>query len=68
MDAPAHESEKIALHQHGENKGLPTVFWVILISLIVAFHLFFVKLIYTEWKNSSFIPYSKFSKKLLLKR
>uniref|UniRef100_A0A914BWI6 Uncharacterized protein n=1 Tax=Acrobeloides nanus TaxID=290746 RepID=A0A914BWI6_9BILA len=67
-DAPAHDSETIALHKHGQNTGLPTIFWVVLIFMLVAFHLFLFKLIYSEWKNSSNIPYTKLTKKMLLKR
>ncbi|KAI1715407.1 protein C17H12.2 [Ditylenchus destructor] len=68
IDAPPHEYEKIELHKHGENRGLPTIFWVILVLVIVAFHLFLFKLLYTEWKNSASIPYTKFNKKFLLRR
>jgi len=68
LDAPAHESKTIDLHKHGENKGLPTIFWVVLVALLLAFHAFLVKLLYTEWKNASSIPYTKFNKKILLRR
>ena len=67
-DAPKHLPETIALHKNGESNGLPTVFWVILIFLLISFHLFLVKLLYSEWKNSSTVPYSKFSKKILLRQ
>jgi hypothetical protein len=67
-DAPKHLPERIAYHKHGENTGLPTVFWVILIFMLISFHLFLVKLLYSEWKNSSSVPYSKFSKKILLRQ
>lgn len=68
MDAPAHEAHKIAIHQHGSSGGMPTLFWVVLVVLLVAFHLFLFKLLYTEWQNASSVPYSKFTKKMLLKR
>ncbi|KAH7729646.1 protein C17H12.2 [Aphelenchoides avenae] len=68
MDAPAHEAHKIAIHEHGSSGGLPTLFWVVLVFLLVAFHLFLFKLLYTEWQNASSVPYSKFTKKMLLKR
>lgn len=67
-DAPKHLPEKIALHKNGEDTGLPTLFWVILVCLLVSFHVFLIKLLYSEWKNSSNVPYSKFSKKILLRR
>jgi hypothetical protein len=67
-DAPKHLPETIALHKHGENNGLPTIFWVILIFMLISFHLFLITLLYSEWKNSSSVPYSKFSKKILLRQ
>ena len=67
-DAPKHSAETISLHKHGENTGLPTAFWIILICLLVSFHVFLFKLLYSEWKNSSNMPYTKFSKKILLRR
>uniref|UniRef100_A0A915CWC8 Uncharacterized protein n=1 Tax=Ditylenchus dipsaci TaxID=166011 RepID=A0A915CWC8_9BILA len=61
------ESHKVELHKHG-NTGLPTIFWVVLVVVLIAFHLFLFKLLYSEWKNSSSIPYTKFNKRFLLRR
>ena len=48
--APAHETHVIALHRHGHRfGGLPTIFWIIIICLIVIFHIFLAKLIYAEY-------------------
>lgn len=48
--APAHETHVIALHRHGHRfGGLPTIFWIIIICLIVIFHIFLGKLIYAEY-------------------
>ncbi|RWS16263.1 hypothetical protein B4U79_11829 [Dinothrombium tinctorium] len=56
--APAHEHHIIALHRHGHQLGgLPALFWVSIVFLIVIFHLFLVKLIYNEYcGNSSAVP------------
>ena len=45
----------IAMHKHGHQlAGLATLFWVLLVFLIVIFHLFLIKLIYRElWGSSS---------------
>ncbi|VVC38341.1 Hypothetical protein CINCED_3A016941 [Cinara cedri] len=67
LEAPAHEHDVIALHRHGHHLGgLPTFFWVAIGCLIVVFHLFLVKLIYTEyfnWQDKSRIKYGKLSYK-----
>lgn len=68
MDAPAPESHKIDLHKHGDSTGLPMIFWVILIFILIVFHGFLFKILYTEWNNSSTISYSKFNKRLVLRR
>lgn len=48
--APAHEHHVIALHRHGHKwGGLPTIFWLTIIALIVIFHLFLVKLVINEY-------------------
>lgn len=48
--APAHETHVIALHRHGHRfGGLPTIFWIIIVFLIVIFHIFLGKLIYAEY-------------------
>lgn len=68
IDAPAHQLHIIEAHKHGENKGLSTFFWVTLIVLIVLFHLFLLKILIAEWKNSGMQSYSKLNKKILLRR
>lgn len=48
--APAHEHHVIAMHKHGHKwGGLPTVFWLTIIALIVIFHLFLIKLVINEY-------------------
>ncbi|RWS22779.1 hypothetical protein B4U80_09952 [Leptotrombidium deliense] len=52
--APAHEHNLIALHRHGHQLGgLPALFWVSIVFLIVVFHLFLIKLIYNEYCGGS---------------
>ncbi|KAL3088207.1 hypothetical protein niasHT_021867 [Heterodera trifolii] len=74
VDAPAHEQHTVDLHKHGGpgGGGLPTLFWVVLVLVLIAFHLFLLKLLYTEWQNASGIPgaapYSKYSKRVLFRR
>lgn len=49
-EAPAHEHHILALHRHGHQLGgLPALFWVSIVFLIVVFHLFLAKLIYNEY-------------------
>lgn len=49
-EAPAHEHKIIALHRHGHQLGgLPAMFWLSIVFLIVIFHLFLAKLIYNEY-------------------
>lgn len=53
-EAPAHEHNIIALHRHGHQLGgLPAIFWLSIVFLIVIFHLFLAKLIYNEYCVSS---------------
>ena len=53
-EAPAHEHHTIAIHKYGHSLGgLPTIFWVAILILIVAFHFFLGKLIYNEYINNS---------------
>lgn len=48
--APAHEHHVIAMHRHGHKwGGLPTIFWLTIIALIVIFHLFLIKLVINEY-------------------
>lgn len=48
--APPHEHHVIAMHKHGHKwGGLPTVFWLTIIALIVIFHLFLIKLVINEY-------------------
>ncbi|XP_053213029.1 uncharacterized protein KIAA2013 homolog [Panonychus citri] len=50
VEAPAHEHNIIALHRHGHKLGgLPAIFWLSIVFLIVIFHLFLAKLIYNEY-------------------
>ncbi|CAJ0587420.1 unnamed protein product, partial [Mesorhabditis spiculigera] len=59
--APAHENEVIALHEHGHRLGgLPMVFWVFLGIILVAFHAFLVKLLWTEWRKGDTTPYNPY--------
>ncbi|CAG2183943.1 unnamed protein product, partial [Oppiella nova] len=40
-EAPAHEHEVLAVHRFGTSYGgLPTIFWILIIFLIVIFHIF----------------------------
>ncbi|XP_034939799.1 uncharacterized protein KIAA2013 homolog [Chelonus insularis] len=49
-EAPAHDHHVMALHKHGHQLGgLPTFFWVSICFLIVVFHMFLCKLIFTEY-------------------
>ncbi|XP_041357319.1 uncharacterized protein KIAA2013 homolog [Gigantopelta aegis] len=49
-EAPPHEHHVMALHKHGHHfGGLPTLFWVAIVFLILIFHLFLFKLIYNEY-------------------
>uniref|UniRef100_A0A914I8E8 Uncharacterized protein n=1 Tax=Globodera rostochiensis TaxID=31243 RepID=A0A914I8E8_GLORO len=76
VDAPAHEQHTVDLHKHGGpgggvGGGLPTLFWVVLVLVLIAFHLFLLKLLYTEWTNAAGgpgAPYSKYSKRVLFRR
>nr|XP_027211803.1 uncharacterized protein KIAA2013 homolog isoform X2 [Penaeus vannamei] len=48
--APPHEHHVIAMHKHGHKwGGLPTVFWLTIVALIVIFHLFLIKLVINEY-------------------
>uniref|UniRef100_A0A914VT87 Transmembrane protein n=1 Tax=Plectus sambesii TaxID=2011161 RepID=A0A914VT87_9BILA len=59
--APAHEHHVLALHKHGHRLGgLPTLFWVTLAFLIIAFHLFLFKLVYNEWLRGDTKTYSRY--------
>ena len=49
-DAPPHEQHVIAIHRHGHSLGgLPTLFWVAIILLVILFHGFLIKIVYTEY-------------------
>ncbi|CAG5093790.1 Similar to Uncharacterized protein KIAA2013 homolog (Xenopus tropicalis) [Cotesia congregata] len=49
-EAPAHDHHVMALHKHGHQLGgLPTFFWVSICFLIIVFHMFLCKLIFTEY-------------------
>lgn len=60
-EAPAHEHQTLVLHRYGHSLGgLPAVFWIIIIFLIVIFHLFLGKLIYNEYcGGSSYVQYER---------
>ena len=59
-EAPAHEHETIVLHKYGHSlAGLPTMFWISIVVLIVIFHIFLAKLIYNEYFGSSSVPYER---------
>lgn len=63
-EAPAHEHHTIALHRYGHSLGgLPTFFWVTICFLIVVFHLFLGKLIYSEYfANGGGIGYDRLNR------
>ncbi|KAF6029792.1 hypothetical protein EB796_011890 [Bugula neritina] len=47
--APAQDHRVLARHKHGHSYGgLPAIFWVILALLIVTFHFFLFKMIFSE--------------------
>jgi hypothetical protein len=61
-EAPAHEHEVLAVHRFGTSYGgLPTIFWILIIFLIVIFHIFLAKLIYNEYcgASASSVPYER---------
>ncbi|CAO1413641.1 unnamed protein product [Diamesa tonsa] len=50
LEAPAHETHLILLHKHGSNlAGLPTLFWISIVAIIIVFHVFLCKLIVKEY-------------------
>ncbi|VDN17090.1 unnamed protein product [Gongylonema pulchrum] len=68
MDAPAHEHGLIALHRHGHRLGgLPVMFWLMLGALVVVFHLFLFKLVYSEWKKGDTTPYNYYLRQRYLR-
>ena len=47
--APPHGHDVLALHRHGHKfGGLPLLFWISLIFLIIVFHLFLLKIVLNE--------------------
>ncbi|EYC06118.1 hypothetical protein Y032_0078g1201 [Ancylostoma ceylanicum] len=61
MSAPAHESQLLALHRHGSAMGgLPMWFWFFLIILLIAFHAFLAKLLWSEWRKGDMTPYNPY--------
>ncbi|KAJ1368176.1 hypothetical protein KIN20_029254 [Parelaphostrongylus tenuis] len=61
VSAPAHESELLALHRHGAVMGgLPTWFWFFLVMLLIAFHAFLAKLLWSEWRKGDMTPYNPY--------
>ncbi|VBB27329.1 unnamed protein product [Acanthocheilonema viteae] len=68
MDAPAHEHGLIALHKHGHRLGgLPIMFWLMLGALMIVFHLFLFKLLYSEWKKADTMPYNYYLRQRYLR-
>uniref|UniRef100_A0A8R1TSI2 Uncharacterized protein n=1 Tax=Onchocerca volvulus TaxID=6282 RepID=A0A8R1TSI2_ONCVO len=68
MDAPAHEHGLIALHKHGHRLGgLPVIFWLMLGALMIIFHLFLFKLLYSEWKKGDTVPYNYYLRQRYLR-
>ncbi|VDM13047.1 unnamed protein product, partial [Wuchereria bancrofti] len=68
MDAPAHELGLIALHRHGHRLGgLPIMFWLMLGALMIVFHLFLFKLLYSEWKKGDTMPYNYYLRQRYLR-
>uniref|UniRef100_A0A0K0DLJ9 Protein PBN1 n=1 Tax=Angiostrongylus cantonensis TaxID=6313 RepID=A0A0K0DLJ9_ANGCA len=61
VSAPAHESELLALHRHGAVMGgLPMWFWFFLVILLLAFHAFLAKLLWSEWRKGDMTPYNPY--------
>ncbi|WKY08050.1 hypothetical protein Q1695_007502 [Nippostrongylus brasiliensis] len=61
ISAPAHEEELLALHRHGSAMGgLPTWFWFFLVLLLIAFHAFLAKLLWSEWRKGDMTPYNPY--------
>ncbi|CAI2352199.1 unnamed protein product [Caenorhabditis sp. 36 PRJEB53466] len=60
--APAHEDDVIEMHRSGDKTsgGLPTVFWVIIVIIIIAFHLFLAKIFWSEWRKGDMTPYNPY--------
>jgi hypothetical protein len=49
FSAPPHAHDVLALHRHGHKfGGLPIIFWIALVFLIIVFHLFLLKIILNE--------------------
>lgn len=47
--APPHAHDILALHRHGHKfGGLPIIFWIALVVLIIIFHLFLLKIVLNE--------------------
>ncbi|CAG9535226.1 unnamed protein product [Cercopithifilaria johnstoni] len=68
MDVPAHEHGLIALHKHGHRLGgLPLIFWLMLGALMIVFHLFLFKLLYSEWKKGDTMPYNYYLRQRYLR-
>ncbi|CAJ0604168.1 unnamed protein product [Cylicocyclus nassatus] len=61
MSAPAHESQLLALHRHGSAiGGLPMWFWFFLVTLLIAFHAFLAKVLWSEWRKGDMTPYNPY--------
>ncbi|KAK6746598.1 hypothetical protein RB195_000086 [Necator americanus] len=61
ISAPSHESQLLALHRHGSAiGGLPMWFWFFLVVLLIAFHAFLAKLLWSEWRKGDMTPYNPY--------
>lgn len=59
--APAHEEDVLSLHRTGSRfGGLPTSFWVFLGVILIAFHAFLAKLLWSEWRKGDMTPYNPY--------
>ncbi|CAI4222065.1 unnamed protein product [Auanema sp. JU1783] len=59
--APAHEEDVLSMHRHGSRwGGLPTSFWVFLGVILIAFHVFLAKLLWSEWRKGDMTPYNPY--------
>ncbi|CAD6191868.1 unnamed protein product [Caenorhabditis auriculariae] len=58
--APAHEEDLLELHRSGTGGGLPTSFWVMLVLVLIVFHLFLAKLLWSEWRKGDMTPYNPY--------
>ncbi|KJH50091.1 prenyltransferase and squalene oxidase repeat-containing domain protein [Dictyocaulus viviparus] len=61
LAAPSHENDLMALHKHGATLGgLPTWLWFFLVVLLITFHAFLAKLLWSEWRKGDMTPYNPY--------